>query len=256
VRLFNEIQKKSHELEVANRHKSEFLANMSHELRTPLNAILGITQVLQSEAKLLKREDQLEPLQRMLGAGRHLLTLINDILDLSKIEAGRMDLLLEPVALAPLLEDFKSNMEPLAAKNGNMLRVSCAPAADSVYADPVRLRQVLFNVGGNANKFTDKGTVTLAIDRQEANSRSWIEFRVSDTGIGMTPAQVSRIFQDFVQADAATARKYGGTGLGLAITRRLCHMMGGDICVESEPGAGSTFKIRLPATAEDFQPGV
>ncbi|MGZ8263619.1 MAG: GAF domain-containing protein [Burkholderiales bacterium] len=253
VRLFNEIQKKSGELEIANRHKSEFLASMSHELRTPLNAIIGITQVLQVEGRLAKRDELSEPLQRILGAGRHLLTLINDILDLSKIEAGRMDLQLETVALAPLLEEFRSTMEPLAAKNGNMLTLSCAPDVVNVYADPVRLRQALLNVGSNANKFTDKGNVTLTIDHEEADARRWVRFRVSDTGIGMTPAQVSRLFQDFVQADTSTARKYGGTGLGLAITRRLCQIMGGDITVESESGIGSTFTIRLPARAEDFQ---
>ncbi len=253
VRLFNEIQDKSREIEVANRHKSEFLASMSHELRTPLNAILGIAQVLQVEAKLSKHEDQLEPLQRILNAGRHLLALINEILDLSKIEAGRMELQLEPVALAPLLEEFRSNMEPLAAQNGNTLTVHCAPDIATVYADPVRVRQVLLNVGSNANKFTSNGSVTLTVD-QEADGRRWVRFRLSDTGIGMTPEQVSRLFQDFVQADASTARKYGGTGLGLAISRRLCNMMGGDITVESEPGIGSTFTIRLPATAEDFQP--
>ena len=185
VRLFNEIQAKSAELEVANRHKSEFLASMSHELRTPLNAILGITQVLQAESKMLKREDQAEPLQRMLGAGRHLLSLINDILDLSKIEAGHMDIQPEPVALAPVLDEFRNTMEPLMAKNGNALAIGCAPDAVSVYADPMRLRQALLNLGSNANKFTDKGTVTLAVDREEASARQWVRFRVSDTGIGM-----------------------------------------------------------------------
>jgi signal transduction histidine kinase len=253
ARLFNEIQEKSRELEVANRHKSEFLASMSHELRTPLNAILGITQVLQAEATLSKRDDQSEPLQRIHGAGRHLLTLINDILDLSKIEAGRMDLQLEDTALAPLLDEFRSTMEPLAAKNGNVLTVSCARGVVSVYADSVRVRQTLLNVGSNANKFTDHGTVAMAVDHEERNGYRWVRIRVSDTGIGMTPEQVARLFQDFVQADTSTARKYGGTGLGLAITKRLCNIMGGDITVESKPGVGSTFTIRLPARAEDFQ---
>jgi GAF domain-containing protein len=254
VRLFNEIQAKSRELEVATRHKSEFLASMSHELRTPLNAILGIAQVLQVEAKLSKREDQQEPLQRILNAGRHLLALINEILDLSKIEAGRMELQLEAVLLPPLLDEFRSNMEPLAAQNGNTLTLHCAPDVASVYADPVRVRQVLLNVGSNASKFTNNGTVSLAIDQEEIDGRRWVRCRLSDTGIGMTPEQVSRLFQDFVQADTSTARKYGGTGLGLAISKRLCHMMGGDISVDSAPGVGSTFTIRLPARAEDFQP--
>jgi signal transduction histidine kinase len=144
-------------------------------------------------------------------------------------------------------------MDSLAAKNGNMVTLSRAPDAVSVYADPVRLRQALLNLGSNANKFTEKGTVTLSVDREEENGHQSITFRVSDTGIGMTPAQVNRLFQDFVQADTSTSRKYGGTGLGLAITKRLCHVMGGDITVASEPGAGSTFTIRLPARAEDFQ---
>jgi two-component system, NtrC family, sensor kinase len=253
VRLFNEIQEKSRELEIANRHKSEFLASMSHELRTPLNAILGITQVLQAEARLSKRDDQSEPLQRIHGAGRHLLTLINDILDLSKIEAGRMDFQSEEVALGPVLDEFRSTMVSLAEKNGNTIEISCASDAVTVYADAVRLRQVLLNVGSNANKFTEQGTITVTVDRESANQHRCIRFRVSDTGIGMAPEQVSRLFQDFVQADASTARKYGGTGLGLAISRRLCGMMGGDITVDSKPGAGSTFTIRLPATAEDFQ---
>ena len=144
-------------------------------------------------------------------------------------------------------------MEPLTTKSGNVLNISCAPDVVSVYADPLRLRQALLNVGGNANKFTDKGSVTVVVDHEEADARRWVRFRVSDTGIGMTPEQAGRLFQDFVQADASTARKYGGTGLGLAITRRLCNMMGGEITVESEPGVGSTFTIRLPAREEDFQ---
>lgn len=249
----NELTRKSEELAAASQHKSQFLANMSHELRTPLNAILGIAQVLEAEAKLSRREDDLEPLRRILNAGNHLLTLINDILDLSKIEAGRMELQLEAVALTPVLSDFTSNMQPLAAKNGNSLTVTCAPEVASVYADPVRLRQVLLNVGSNANKFSKNGTVVLAID-QEVNTRRWVRFRISDTGIGMTAAQVSRLFRDFTQADTTIARKYGGTGLGLAITKTLCQMMGGQITVKSELGVGSTFTIRLPATAHDFEP--
>jgi signal transduction histidine kinase len=166
-----------------------------------------------------------------------------------------MELQLEPVALAPVLDEFKSNMEPLARQNGNRLALNCPPEVASVYADAVRLRQVLLNVGSNANKFTSSGSVTLTVD-QEVGTRRWVRFRISDSGIGMTPEQVGRLFQDFVQAEASTARKYGGTGLGLAISKRLCNMMGGDITVESEPGTGSTFTIRLPATAEDFQPAL
>ena len=223
---------------------------MSHELRTPLNAIIGITQVLQVESKLSKRDDQSEPLQRMLGAGRHLLTLINDILDLSKIEAGRMDLQLEAVTLAPLLDEFRSNMEPLAAKNGNALDRAAARPMSRVFT-PTRCAcgRCCSTWAATRTNSRIRERVTVAVDHEEVDSRRWVRFRISDTGIGMTPEQVSRLFQDFVQADTSTARKYGGTGLGLAISQRLCNMMGGDITVESEPGIGSTFTIRLPATS-------
>ena len=247
ARLFREIEEKRRELEAASQLKSQFLANMSHELRTPLNAIIGVTEMLHEDATELDREDAIEPLERVLRAARHLLALINDILDLSKIEAGKMELHLEVFPLAPLVEDVGKTIAPLAAKNGNELVVSCPAAIGSMHADQTRIRQALLNLASNASKFTEGGTVTIAARRSTEAGRDWITITVTDTGIGLTREQIGRLFQDFVQADASTTRKYGGTGLGLAISRRFCQMMGGDIGVESEPGQGSTFTIRLPA---------
>jgi signal transduction histidine kinase len=244
VRLFDEIQDKSRQLAEASQHKSQFLANMSHELRTPLNAIIGVTEMLREDAEALKQD--VEPLDRVLGAGRHLLALINDILDLSKIEAGRMELNLETFALAPLIDDVVKTIEPLAAKNGNQVAVHCHHQLGMMHADQMRLRQALLNLMSNANKFTEKGTVTLAAHEGQENGRDWIELSVADTGIGMTLEQMGKLFQEFSQASSTTATKYGGTGLGLVISRRFCQMMGGDITVASELGKGSTFMIRLP----------
>jgi signal transduction histidine kinase/ActR/RegA family two-component response regulator/HAMP domain-containing protein len=246
ARLFRDLGEKSKQLEVASQLKSQFLANMSHELRTPLNAIIGITEMLQEDARDLKRESELEPLARVLHAARHLLTLINDILDLSKIEAGRMEIHVESFAIAPLVEDVVSTIATLAAKNGNRVVVDCAPDLGTMRADQTRLRQALLNLASNANKFTEHGTVTIRVKRVPEDGREWVKMAVTDTGIGLTREQMGRLFQEFVQADASTTRKYGGTGLGLAISRRFCQMMGGDIVVESEPGHGSTFTIRLP----------
>ena len=186
----------------------------------------------------------------MLGAGRHLLALINDILDLSKIEAGRMEFHLESFSLAPLIEDVAKTIEPMATKNGNRIVVDCRPELGTIHADQIRLRQALLNLASNANKFTEKGTVTIAAQPQRNDGRDWITIAVTDTGIGMTPEQMGKLFQEFSQASSATASKYGGTGLGLVISRRFCQMMGGDITVESEPGRGSTFTIRLPRIVE------
>jgi two-component system NtrC family sensor kinase len=244
VRLFDEIQDKSRQLAEASQHKSQFLANMSHELRTPLNAIIGVSEMLREDAEALKQDT--EPLDRVLGAGRHLLALINDILDLSKIEAGRMELALTTFALAPLIDDVVKTIEPLAAKNSNRVSVNCDTAIGTVHADQMRLRQALLNLMSNANKFTDRGTITIDARQRLENGCGWIALAVKDTGIGMTPDQVGKLFQEFSQASSTTASKYGGTGLGLAISKRFCQMMGGDITVESEPGRGSTFTIRLP----------
>jgi GAF domain-containing protein/CheY-like chemotaxis protein len=246
VRMFDEIQDKSRQLEAASQHKSQFLANMSHELRTPLNAIIGVTEMLQEDARDFKRTDEIEPLDRVLRAARHLLALINDILDLSKIEAGRMDLHLESFPLAPHIEDVVKTIEPLAAKNGNRIIVDCPAALGTIHADQTRFRQALLNLASNASKFTENGTITVGAQPQWLDGRDWIAIAVTDTGIGMTEEQMGRLFREFSQADASTTRKYGGTGLGLAISRHFCRMMGGDITVESKPGAGSTFTIRLP----------
>ena len=244
VRLFDEIQDKNRQLADASQHKSQFLANMSHELRTPLNAIIGVTEMLREDAEALKQD--VEPLDRVLGAGRHLLALINDILDLSKIEAGRMELNLDTFALPPLIDEVVKTIEPLAAKNGNQVAVHCDAAIGTMHADQMRLRQALLNLMSNANKFTEKGTVTIAAHQGQENGRDWITVSVADTGIGMTAEQMGKLFQEFSQASSTTASKYGGTGLGLVISRRFCQMMGGDITVASEPGKGSVFTVRLP----------
>jgi signal transduction histidine kinase len=246
ARLISEIKDKNWQLAEASQHKSQFLANMSHELRTPLNAIIGITDMLASNAPRFGTEKAIDPLHRVLGAGRHLLALINDILDLSKIEAGRMELHLESFALMPVIKDVAMTVEPMAAKNGNRLLIDCPADLGTIHADQTRFRQSLLNLASNASKFTEKGSVTIAARQEQENGRDWIMLAVMDTGIGMTPEQMGKLFQEFSQASSSTAGKYGGTGLGLVISRRFCQMMGGDITVESEPGRGSTFTIRLP----------
>ena len=248
VRLFDEIQDKSRQLAEASQHKSQFLANMSHELRTPLNAIIGVSEMLREDAETLKQDT--EPLDRVLGAGRHLLALINDILDLSKIEAGRMELALSSFALAPLIADVIKTIEPLATKNSNKVAVQCDSGIGTMQADQMRLRQALLNLMSNANKFTDRGIISIDARQGQENGREWITLAVADTGIGMTAEQMGKLFQEFSQASSATASKYGGTGLGLVISKRFCQMMGGDITVESEPGRGSTFTIRVPRIVE------
>jgi signal transduction histidine kinase len=247
VGLFDEIQEKSRQLADASRHKSQFLANMSHELRTPLNAIIGVTEMLREDAEALKQD--VEPLDRVLGAGRHLLALINDILDLSKIEAGRMELALSSFELAPLIADVIKTIEPLAAKNSNKVAVQCGSGIGTMHADQMRLRQALLNLMSNANKFTDRGKISIDVRQGQENGGYWITLAVTDTGIGMTAEQMGKLFQELSQATSTTASKYGGTGLGLVISKRFCQMMGGDITVESEVGRGSTFTIRLPMMA-------
>ena len=254
VRLFDEIQDKSRQLAEASRHKSQFLANMSHELRTPLNAIIGVSEMLREDAEAAKQD--LEPLDRVLGAGRHLLALINDILDLSKIEAGRMELALSSFALAPLIADVVKTIEPLAAKNSNKVAANCDGGIGTMQADQMRLRQALLNLMSNANKFTERGAISIDARQEQGNGRDWITITVADTGIGMTPEQMGKLFQEFSQASSTTASKYGGTGLGLAISKRFCQMMGGDITVASAPGRGSTFTIRLPRTVDAPKEGL
>jgi len=231
----------------ATRAKSQFLTNMSHELRTPLNAIIGITEMLKEEAEETGDEPLVEPLDRIRHAGTHLLALINEILDLAKIEAGKLDLHPEEVDLRALIGEASMTADPLAKRNGNTLEVEVAPDIGRMQTDPVRLRQVLLNLLSNACKFTRGGIVTLKASRVTNREGDTITISVHDTGIGMTAEQRERLFQEFSQADSTTTRKFGGTGLGLAISRRLCRIMGGDITVQSVPGAGSTFTVSLPA---------
>ncbi|NEU94703.1 sensor histidine kinase [Bradyrhizobium uaiense] len=247
--LFAEIEAKGRQLELASQHKSQFLANMSHELRTPLNAIIGLTEMLVSSAAHFGTEKASEPLRRVHRAGTHLLALINQVLDLSKIEAGKLDVAPERVHLASLLDDVLGTARQLAEQNNNSLSLRVPEKLGSLTVDPTRLRQILLNLLSNACKFTKQGEVTLSAGRVTTGARDWITFTVADTGIGMTAQQQERLFEDFSQADPSTARRYGGTGLGLAITRRLARMMGGDVKVASEPGKGSTFSVRLPAGA-------
>ncbi len=236
--------------EAANQAKSQFLANMSHELRTPLNAIIGYSEMLQEHASETGQEGSIADLQRIHAAGRHLQALIDDILDLSKIEAGKMELFVETFDVAALVTEIATTTRPLAAKNGNTLDVQMAPDLGFMRNDMTRVRQVLFNLLSNACKFTEQGQVTLDVCRQRADDGDWISLRVRDTGIGMTVEQIDRLFQEFTQVDASTTRKYGGSGLGLAISRRFCRMMGGQITVDSTPGQGSTFTALVPARVE------
>ncbi len=238
--------------EQANRTKSAFLANMSHELRTPLNAIIGYSEMLQEEAEDVGQDDFVPDLKKIHSAGKHLLALINDILDLSKIESGKMELFIEDFEVAQLIGDVKSTIAPLIEKNANTLVVKVPADIGRMHADITRLRQVLFNLLSNASKFTERGQVTLeAAPETDAHGVEWMRFSVSDTGIGLTPEQLGKLFQAFVQADASTSRKYGGTGLGLVISRRFCQMMGGDITVTSDYGHGSCFTVRVPRVVHD-----
>jgi signal transduction histidine kinase len=248
VRLFDEIQDKSRQLAEASERKSQFLASMSHELRTPLNAIIGLTEMMVTNAARFGTEKALEPLRRVNAAGTHLLSLINEILDLSKIEAGKLELNPEPVNLARLIDEVIGTAGQLAEKNQNRLVVEAPEKVGALKADPMRLKQILLNLLSNACKFTKDGEVALRV-RKVADGRDWVELAVADTGIGLTAEQLSKLFQDFTQADSLTARRYGGTGLGLAISRKLARMMGGDVTVTSEPGKGSVFTVRLPGDA-------
>jgi signal transduction histidine kinase len=246
VRLFDEIQDKSRQLAEASERKSQFLASMSHELRTPLNAIIGLTEMMVANAARFGTERALEPLRRVNAAGTHLLSLINEILDLSKIEAGKLELNPEPVDLARLIDEVIGTAGQLAEKNKNRLVVEAQENPGALTADSMRLKQILLNLLSNACKFTKDGEVALRA-RKVADGRDWVELAVADSGIGMTAEQQAKLFQDFTQVDSLTARRYGGTGLGLAISRKLARMMGGDVTVTSEPGKGSVFTVRLPA---------
>jgi adenylate cyclase len=233
--------------EAMSRTKSSFLANMSHELRTPLNAIIGLTEMLATNTQRFGTEKAAEPLRRVLRAGKHLLDLINQVLDLSKIEAGKLDLNMEKVNVPPLIDEVVGTARQLADQNKNRLIVECPPDIAPILVDPLRLQQILLNLLSNACKFAKNGEVSLRVKTVSIDGADWLDFVVADTGIGMTREQIDMLFGEFVQADQTTFRKYGGTGLGLAITRKLCRMMGGDTLVTSEIGKGSTFVARLPA---------
>jgi signal transduction histidine kinase/CheY-like chemotaxis protein/HAMP domain-containing protein len=255
AKLFREIEDKSRQLGEANRHKSEFLANMSHELRTPLNAIIGYSEMLEEEAADLDQKTFIPDLQKINGAGKHLMALINNILDLSKIEAGKMDLYLESFEIVPMVKEVVATVRPLIEKNANILELHCVDGLGAMRSDLTKVRQTLFNLLSNASKFTERGSITLRVGRESMYGGEWVSFSVSDTGIGMSAAQTNKLFQAFTQADASTTRKYGGTGLGLAISQKFCHMMGGEITVTSTPGHGSTFTVRLPAVVAESEAG-
>jgi PAS domain S-box-containing protein len=251
LRLTNEELVEAHERALeASRVKSTFLANMSHELRTPLNAIIGYSELLQEMAALKIKKDPAADLEKISGAGKHLLALINDILDLSKIEAGKMEFMPEQFRIAELIRETVNSVQPQLTKNANTLLIRCEDDLGTMSTDATRLRQCLLNLLSNACKFTKNGTIHLDVDRETGPEGDRVVFRVQDSGIGMTPEQVGRLFQAFTQADASTTRKFGGTGLGLAITKKLSEMMGGDVTVESIAGQGSIFTIRIPAALE------
>jgi adenylate cyclase len=237
--------------EAATHAKSQFLASMSHELRTPLNATIGYSEMLHEQAEDLDQRALLPDLEKIQAAGRHLLSLINNILDLSKIEAGKMDVLVEEFDVLALLSEVESVIQPLMAKNANALVVDSRPDLGRMHSDQTKLRQSLFNLLSNAAKFTERGQITLVARRIVQDGDDWLEFKVSDTGIGMTAKQLGRLFEAFAQAEASTSRDYGGTGLGLAITKHFCRMLGGDVTGESAPGQGSIFMIMLPVTCPD-----
>ena len=243
-----ELRKARDEADRANRAKSDFLSFMSHELRTPLTSIIGFSEFLLTDmGKQKTPEEWLDDVRRIHSSGKHLLELINDILDISKIEAGKMEMHAEQFEIERVLGEAESALKPLALTRGNSMRIECPADLGGMRADPIRVRQCLLNLLSNANKFTERGEVVLSAARLQKGEDPWIQFQVRDTGIGMTPEQLGKLFRAFSQADPSSSRKYGGTGLGLLLTRHFCQMMGGDVSVESTPGKGSVFTIELPA---------
>ncbi|MCP4923604.1 MAG: HAMP domain-containing protein, partial [bacterium] len=238
--------------EEASNTKSQFLASMSHELRTPLNAIIGYSEMIIEDAEDLSPQEVTEDLEKVLSSARHLLELINDILDISKIESGKMKLNLETFEIVPLVEGIKSLSKPLFEKNKNRFVVNLSPELSQIHSDSTKIRQNLLNLISNATKFTHEGEITLDVDVDDA--QEWVIFSVKDEGIGMTQEQLGKIFDAFTQADATTTKKYGGTGLGLSITRKFCEMLGGEIDVTSTVGKGSVFSMRLPVRSQDNEP--
>jgi len=251
ARLYEDSEDAKKVAETANLAKSKFLANMSHELRTPLNAIIGYSELLMEDATELGQKDLFSDLQRINSSGNHLLILINDILDISKVEAGKMELHLEKFDLIDTVEDVVKNIQPLVGKNSNDLNVNFVENLGTMYADLTKIRQILFNILSNACKFTNDGSITFDVFLENNDGKRWTCFRVTDTGIGMTPEQQKKLFHVFSQAEASMMKRYGGTGLGLALSKRYCKLMGGKISVKSEYGIGTTFTIRLPMEVTD-----
>ncbi|MDM8559971.1 response regulator [Candidatus Parabeggiatoa sp. HSG14] len=245
------LQKAKQTAETANLTKTQFMANISHELRTPMNAIIGYSELLKEEAEDLSATDFISDIDKINMAGKHLLDLINDILDLSKIETGKMELCLETFDVHALIQEVVTIIQPLSENNAKILEISCADDIDVMQSDPVKVRRILVNLLNNAFKFTEQGTIKLTVLRKREDNAEWINFTVSDTGIGMTPEQQHKIFQVFTQVDASSTRKYGGTGLGLTITKRFVDMMLGIINVESELRQGSSFIVSLPLNISD-----
>ena len=255
-----ELKKKEKDLELAkieadeaNEAKSQFLANMSHELRTPLNAVIGLTEMLKEDAEDDNLDDYLEPLDRIHNASRHLLTLINDVLDLSKIEAGKIELYFEQFLVSDIMRDIMATSEPLAQKNNNELILRNNLDFDSIHSDQTRVRQIVLNLVSNACKFTENGQVTISLNSRINGEKEFLDIAINDTGIGMSEAQVNKLFQAFTQADSSTTRKYGGTGLGLIITKHLSRIMGGDVAVSSVEGEGTTFTASIVINANNAE---